>query len=78
MTPALFDAYRDPDSRKLMIEYVMASRIVDAPMAVNALRSLDHVGLAYLYRDAIAAAGRGNRVDYDPCARERWSNDGRM
>lgn len=63
-----FDAYRDPDARKLMLEYVMTSRFVDASTAVVALRGLDHVGLAYLYRDAIAAVGRRNRVDYDPCA----------
>jgi hypothetical protein len=69
MTLALFDAYRDPDARKLMIEYVMASRFVDANIAVDALRGLDHVGLAYLYRDALAAAFRERSpLDYDPCA----------
>jgi hypothetical protein len=67
MTLAAFDAYRDADARKLMIEFVMAQRSIDAPTAVTELRALNHVGLAYVYQDAIARAGRGNQVDYDPC-----------
>lgn len=67
MTLTGFDAYRDAPSRKLMIEYVMASRFIDATAAVSELRKLNHVGLAYLYRDAVAAQMRGTRVDYDPC-----------
>ncbi len=71
MSLAAFDAYRDDDARKLMIEYVMRSRIIDAPRAVNELRGLNHVGLAYVYRDALAAsfgASAKAAADYDPCA----------
>ena len=71
MSLAAFDAYRDDDARKLMIEYVMRSRIIDAPRAVNELRGLNHVGLAYVYRDAVAAGWRSSGTvanDYDPCA----------
>lgn len=62
-----FDTYRDDESRKLMIEFVMARHAMDANRAVAQLRALNHVGLAYLYRDALARAGSGNLVDYDPC-----------
>lgn len=63
-----FDAYRDPDSRTLMIEFVMSTRALDKPRAVNALRELNHVGLAHVYQDATAAVTRSSAlVDYDPC-----------
>lgn len=62
-----YDVYRDPDSRKLMLEYVMASRVIDANRAVAELRALNHVGLAHVYRDALASVARP-RVDYDPLA----------
>ena len=62
-----FDAYRDDVARKLMIEFVARTRGLEAPRAVNELRALNHVGLAYVYRDALAAAFKSNAVDYDPC-----------
>jgi hypothetical protein len=66
--PAHFDAYRDDDSRKLMIQFVMRRHAVNHDVAVNRLRTLDHVGLAYLYLDAVGESGGGaTRVDYDPC-----------
>ena len=54
-----------------MIEYVARTRIIEAPRAVAELRALNHVGLAYVYRDAVAAAWRSSSAaadDYDPCA----------
>ena len=70
--PLTFDAYRDADARKLMIEYVMASRFMDAATAIAQLGLLDHVGLAYVYRDALALVGKAQRADanYDPI----WGN----
>ena len=71
MSLAPFDAYRDKASRDLMIEYVARTRIIEAPRAVAELRALNHVGLAYVYRDAVAAAWRSSSAaadDYDPCA----------
>ena len=68
---APFDAYRDEASRKLMIEFVARTRIIEAPRAVAELRGLNHVGLAYVYRDALAAAFGASAkaaADYDPCA----------
>lgn len=66
---AAFDTYRDDKARELMIRFVQSSRFVDARQAVAALRELNHVGLAHVYRDACdAAGGRVHRVDYDPCA----------
>lgn len=63
-----FDGYRDDASRKLMISYVMRRHAVNHDAAVANLRSLDHVGLAYLYRDAVGdSRGGATRVDYDPC-----------
>lgn len=62
-----FDAYRDPEARKLMVEFVMSSRVIDAGKAVAELRGLDHVGLAYVYRDAAGALSRASRGEYDPC-----------
>lgn len=64
-----FDAYRDPDARKLMLEFVISSRRIDAQRAVAELRTLNHVGLAHVYQDAIAAAARSSAAvtDYDPC-----------
>lgn len=62
-----FDAYRDQEARDAMISFVMAQRTLDKPRAVSELRGLNHVGLAHVYRDALAAGGRANRVDYDPC-----------
>jgi hypothetical protein len=62
-----FDAYRNPDARKLMVEYVMTSRVIDAGKAVAALRELDYVGLAYVHRDAVAALSRASSGEYDPC-----------
>lgn len=67
MTISGFDAYRDPEARKLMVEFVMSSRVIDAGKAVAELRGLDHVGLAYVYRDAVAALSRASRGEYDPC-----------
>lgn len=61
-----FDAYRVPKARDLMVEFTMSSRGIDKPRAVAELRTLNHVGLAYVYQDA-AAGGRGHQVDYDPC-----------
>ena len=68
MSLAGFDAYRDEKARQLMVEFVMRSKIVDARAAVNELRGLNHVGLAYVYQDALASAVRANSSDYDPCA----------
>lgn len=63
-----FDAYRDQDARNLMIDFVTASRRIDKPYAVSELRALNHVGLAHVYQDALAAAARASAlVDYDPC-----------
>jgi hypothetical protein len=62
-----FDAYRDDSARKLMIEFVTNSRRIDPRAAVAELRALNHVGLAYVYRDALAAAAKSNAVEYDPC-----------
>ena len=70
MSLAPFDAYRDKASRDLMIEYVARTRIIEAPRAVAELRALNHVGLAYVYRDAIAASSGATAkaaADYDPC-----------
>ena len=67
MSLCAFDAYRDDEARKLMIEFVMQSRRLEAPRAVAELRALNHVGLAYVYRDALAAAFNSNAVEYDPC-----------
>ena len=67
MSLTAFDAYRDDAARKLMIEFVMRSRRIDAPRAVAELRGLNHVGLAYVFRDALAAAFNSNAVEYDPC-----------
>ncbi len=63
-----FDRYRDDESRRLMLEFVMRRHAVaDANQALTILRTLDSRGLAYLYRDAVANSGRETRVDYDPC-----------
>ncbi len=62
-----FDAYRDPPARELMIDFVVASRGLQRPVAVAELRGLNHVGVAYVYRDALKATFAGQRVDYDPC-----------
>jgi hypothetical protein len=61
-----FDAYRDVEARKLMIAFIMGKHAMDQRRAVSELSRLNHVGLAHIYRDAMAAAGRGNQVDYDP------------
>jgi len=67
-----FDAYRDDEARKLMIDFWIRQRVIDHARAVAELRSLNHVGLAYVYRDAIARSGQGGTlVDYDPCERGR-------
>jgi hypothetical protein len=73
MTVALcaFDAYRDQEARTLMVAFVASSRMIEAPHALAELRGLNHVGLAYVYRDAIAAAAKSNAVDYDPCEVQR-------
>ena len=63
-----FDAYRDDAARKLMIEFVCSSRTIDASRAVAELRQLNHVGLAYVYRDAIAAVSMPTQIEYDPLA----------
>ncbi len=60
-----FDAYRDVDARKAMVAYVMASRRIDERTALDELRRLNHVGLAYVHRDAMAQCT--HRVNYDPC-----------
>ncbi len=66
---APYDVYRTPEARKLMLDYVMASRGIDASYAVAELRALNHVGLAYVYRDAMLRYQiHVARVDYDPCA----------
>ena len=62
-----YDVYRDPEARKLMLDFVVSTRSIIAARAVAELRSLNHVGLVHVYRDALAAAGQGVRVDYDPC-----------
>jgi hypothetical protein len=64
-----FDGYRDDAARKLMIAYVMRRHAVNHDAAVANLRTLDHVGLAWLYRDAVGDSGGGatTRVEYDPC-----------
>lgn len=63
-----FDAYRDQKSRELMIDFVVASRRLDKGFAVSELRAINHVGLAHVYQDAMAAAARSSsQVDYDPC-----------
>jgi hypothetical protein len=64
-----FDAYRDPQSRDLMITFVMRQRAVDKVRAVAALRELNHVGLAHVHQDAQRALLdlRTHCVDYDPC-----------
>ena len=71
MTLTGFDAYRDPAARKLMIEFVASSRSLDPHLAIAERRGLNHVGLAHVYRDALAKAGQGHRVDYDPCEARR-------
>jgi hypothetical protein len=64
-----FDAYRDPEARKLMIDFVCHQRRIMPPRAVAALRELNHVGLAYIYRDAVRSTQySANEYDYDPCA----------
>lgn len=68
MSLCAFDAYRDQEARKLMIDFVVTSRRLDPLVALAELRGLNHVGLAYVYRDATAAAAKPNAVDYDPCA----------
>jgi hypothetical protein len=60
-----FDTYRDAETRKMMVEHVMHSRFLDAHRAVAELRSLNHVGLAYLFKDAAATAQ--HTAEYDPC-----------
>ena len=63
-----YDAYRDDAARKLMVEFVCNSRMIEPARAVVELRALNHVGLAYVYRDAIAASSRSEAaVEYDPC-----------
>lgn len=64
---APFDAYRDPDARKLLIWHRQEWRMIDANKAVAELRTLNHTQLAYEYRDALASVARP-RVDYDPLA----------
>jgi hypothetical protein len=63
-----FDSYRSPDDRQAMIDFVMKQRgAMTGDQAVRELNSLNHVGLAHLYRDMLAASGQGHRIDYDPC-----------
>jgi hypothetical protein len=71
MTLTAFDAYRDKDARTLMIDFVMRQRALDPIAATAALRGLNHVGLAYVYRDALGAQHRASIPDYDPCAAGR-------
>lgn len=68
---AAFDAYRNEEARKLMIEFVMRTRCLDARAAVAELRSLNFIGLAYLHRDAVSVTDAPCAVDYDPCAVRR-------
>lgn len=65
---SLFLEYRDAETRKAMIDYVVRSRIVDAVTAERELQALNAVGLAYVYRDMIAeeAKSTASVVDYDP------------
>lgn len=62
----LFDSYRDKDTRKDMLEYVMRARGIEAKQALAELASLNHVGLAYVYRDMLREGGNAHMVDYDP------------
>lgn len=62
----LFDAYRDAPARKIMIEFVQSSRFMDERAAIAALRELNEIGLAYVYRDALTALYKPTQIDYDP------------
>ena len=65
---APYDVYRNPDARKLMLEYVMRTFVVSASEAVTRLRSIETIqGLSAVYWDAVASVTRP-RVDYDPLA----------
>jgi hypothetical protein len=63
-----FDAYRDPETRREMLTYVASSCGIDPATAERELRQLNHVGLAYVYRDMVEAQQRAQRAiaDYDP------------
>jgi len=62
----LFDTYRDAQTREAMIDYVADTRSIEPQRALDDLRALDHIGLAWLYRDMLRATGQGHLVDYDP------------
>lgn len=65
-----FANYRDGPTRTAMIAFVSSSRSISAQYAERELQSLNHVGLAYVYRDMVAAesASRVAIADYDPLA----------
>jgi hypothetical protein len=61
----LFDEYRDQETREQMVHHVVRTRRIEHAEALKELRSLNHVGLAYLYRDMLGASGQGHLIDYD-------------
>lgn len=65
---SLFAGYRDPDTRKELIAFVAEQRAMTAQAAERALMELDHVGLAHVYRDMLAAQEKLSTAlcDYDP------------
>jgi hypothetical protein len=65
-----FDNYRDPATRTAMLAYVAETRGMSAAGAERELKSLNFVGLAYLYQDVVAAENKSAvaLVDYDPLA----------
>lgn len=66
---SVFGAYRDAAARLALVEYVVATRGVDGATAERELTGLNAIGLAYLYRDMLAAAAAASAAalaDYDP------------
>lgn len=67
---SVFASYRDPETRKAMVDFVCAQRGMEPLAAEAELHALNHVGLAYVHADMLAAQQNHAAAlyDYDPLA----------